>query len=460
LINWSSRGLKGSLPSEIGVLSKLERLILGKNQLTGTLPESLSQLSLLEHLEVNRNELVGSLPDVIWSNMRALKRLLVQSNRFDGTLPPSLCELESLHSLDLFENSFEGSLPECFGSMTLLKTLHIHGTQLVGTIPPELCRDVSCDTIACPMHTFAEPSGRETESSNCLACPAAMYLGSIHCPDTAPPIETEAPSTAPTDDMSAVHEDALGNWTETPSSSPSETPSFSPTESPSLVPWNESTLGPMNPPAPGQFWIVPPPPVSASVYDRTSFAPTPNWTLLSIACLLSSLAMLAVVWSRRSKRENHHYSSGCWPPHRVWRRRGYPQYLFPAIGIARSGMAQRTISGGAAVSTTTSQHSRTRLLPLRERSFSMPSSLSCCRRDGISPTDQVCCIESLPQKPQKPQHEQQATLEEDVSIESDSGWNDTESSGDDNDSINHAGRLEEWNDPWAIHYGSSYDLTE
>ena len=43
-------GLKGPLPTEIGLLSSLQVLDIGNNRHTGVIPSELGQLSLLQHI--------------------------------------------------------------------------------------------------------------------------------------------------------------------------------------------------------------------------------------------------------------------------------------------------------------------------------------------------------------------------------------------------------------------------
>ena len=446
-IDWSTMNLKGTLPTEIGWLTTLERLQLGMNQLMGTLPgSSLSRLSLLQHLELHRNEFTGTLPDFVPS-LLALKRLLVHSNQFHGTVPTSLCELKSLHSLDLFENPLlRGTLPECLGTMTTnLQTLQIHGTRFTGTIPWDICQRAdqgdaaaaaasssACDWIACPVHSFSPGNGRKTTDSDCRPCPTANYLASKECP-----LASEPPSPVPTVKNNQETDLPIGDNSTTtflPSSvldqeGPGQGPTFRPT-----VPGQQ-------PLSPDDLWIVPPSPAgSGSIHDPTSTSDqtSPNWILLSVACLLSSLAMLTVVWARRTRRQRQqqqdyddndnddgpyhprsphrhdaHYRRnnktlvGCLGRrlHQTWRN--HPRSALPIHHVFPEGEDSGTttprrevmilspvtrqdsvgLSSFTTTASRTSQHSRTRLLSeRRERSFSMPPSLYDRRWESIVPS--------------------------------------------------------------------------
>ena len=54
--------LIGTIPSELGQLTDVERLSLNNNQLSGAIPSELGQLSNLVRLYLNENQLSGALP--------------------------------------------------------------------------------------------------------------------------------------------------------------------------------------------------------------------------------------------------------------------------------------------------------------------------------------------------------------------------------------------------------------
>lgn len=57
-----STALTGSIPSELGLLKQLTILALSDNALSGTIPTQLQMLSRLRSLDLNRNTLTGSIP--------------------------------------------------------------------------------------------------------------------------------------------------------------------------------------------------------------------------------------------------------------------------------------------------------------------------------------------------------------------------------------------------------------
>jgi len=54
--------LAGSLPSELGTLTRLTSIFIPFNQLTGTLPTELGALTRLTFLDIGANQLIGTLP--------------------------------------------------------------------------------------------------------------------------------------------------------------------------------------------------------------------------------------------------------------------------------------------------------------------------------------------------------------------------------------------------------------
>ncbi|MEN8221296.1 MAG: Calx-beta domain-containing protein [Pseudomonadota bacterium] len=87
--------LTGSIPPELGNLSKLKTLSLGSNDLTGSIPPELGNLSNLGGLVLSSNSLTGSIPPEL-GNLSNLKYLSLFSNDLCGEIPVELKNLSNI----------------------------------------------------------------------------------------------------------------------------------------------------------------------------------------------------------------------------------------------------------------------------------------------------------------------------------------------------------------------------
>ena len=130
-------GLSGSIPPELGQLTKLRDLLLYGNQLIGSIPPELGQLTNLWRLSLNSNQLSGCIPPEL-GQLTNLEVLSLYNNQLSGSIPPELGQLTNLRRLWLFGNQLSGSIPPELGQLTKLRLLYLSGNQLSGSIPPEL----------------------------------------------------------------------------------------------------------------------------------------------------------------------------------------------------------------------------------------------------------------------------------------------------------------------------------
>ncbi len=135
--NWRRRGLKGTIPPELGRLDKLEKLWLYGNELEGTIPPELGGMESLELLDLSHNELAGPIPPELGGLVK-LKDLLFHNNSLEGSLPPELGSLAELEVLTLHGNDLSGPLPAALGDLASLKNLNLVNNEFNGPIPPEL----------------------------------------------------------------------------------------------------------------------------------------------------------------------------------------------------------------------------------------------------------------------------------------------------------------------------------
>lgn len=170
-VAWARRGMKGTIPEEIRLLSNLTLLDLGENYLQGSLPEDLFALTNLEYLYLHSNQLTGTLSESFlqlsslirfyggdnqfhgslpkglgsrgqgWAAARPLRWLSLRNNSLTGALPNSL-NWRYMFWLDLGYNQFTGSIPLDWmhgdSSLINLRDLFVDHNQYSGTIPPSI----------------------------------------------------------------------------------------------------------------------------------------------------------------------------------------------------------------------------------------------------------------------------------------------------------------------------------
>lgn len=120
VLSLSSNNLTGSLPTELGSLTKLRQLLLGGNQLSGALPVELGSLANLTHLYLGYNRLTGAIPAELGS-LTNLERLHLDNNRLNGAVPSELGNLSSIRTIYLQGNQLTGALPQTFANLASLE---------------------------------------------------------------------------------------------------------------------------------------------------------------------------------------------------------------------------------------------------------------------------------------------------------------------------------------------------
>ncbi|KAL4395157.1 hypothetical protein AHAS_Ahas02G0223900 [Arachis hypogaea] len=130
-------GLKGSIPKEIGTLTKLCNLDLSNNNLDGKLPPTLSNLTQLEYLDVSFNFLSGIIPSTL-GHCKELISFSLASNQIEGPIPLELGNLTRLYYLDLSNNLLTDLIPSTFIQLVSLNDLNLGSNQIGGSIPVQI----------------------------------------------------------------------------------------------------------------------------------------------------------------------------------------------------------------------------------------------------------------------------------------------------------------------------------
>jgi len=128
------------LPSSVGEMSSLRKLVMSYNVLQGPLDGGIfSRLGQLTHLEVESNFLNGEIPPELLQ-LQDLVYVYLRGNYLDVVLPTVLANgtWPSLFALWLDGNNVVGPIPADIASKTDLASLSITNTTLGGPIPPEM----------------------------------------------------------------------------------------------------------------------------------------------------------------------------------------------------------------------------------------------------------------------------------------------------------------------------------
>ncbi|KAM7462034.1 hypothetical protein LguiA_030155 [Lonicera macranthoides] len=136
-LDLSSNLFSGIIPPEICLLRNLETLHLVENQLTGLIPQEIGQLNSLSELALFTNFLEGPIPSSI-GNLSNLTSLYLSENKLSGYIPPEMGNLVNLIVVRMDTNNLTGRIPSIFGKLSNLTVLYLFKNQLWGPIPPEI----------------------------------------------------------------------------------------------------------------------------------------------------------------------------------------------------------------------------------------------------------------------------------------------------------------------------------
>uniref|UniRef100_A0A6N2LLK4 non-specific serine/threonine protein kinase n=1 Tax=Salix viminalis TaxID=40686 RepID=A0A6N2LLK4_SALVM len=161
ILDLRNNSLSGTIPSQIGNLSRIIKLNLCHNELTGSIPSEMNNLTRLTFLGLSKNEFTGPLPQGLClrgllenftafsnyfsgpileslKNCTALYRIRLDGNQLTGNISEDFGSYPSLDYVDLSYNNFYGELSSKWGECRNMTSLKISNNNVSGEIPPEL----------------------------------------------------------------------------------------------------------------------------------------------------------------------------------------------------------------------------------------------------------------------------------------------------------------------------------
>ena len=132
-----TQGLTGSIPTLLGNLP-MQTLVLDNNQFNSAMPSTLfaNWGSSLQIINIISSLLTGSLPDV--TTLTSCSNFQMDYNNFTGPLPSGLPSMTNLVQLSLTFNEFTGTIPSNVGSLNQVKGFYLGHNKIGGTIPTSL----------------------------------------------------------------------------------------------------------------------------------------------------------------------------------------------------------------------------------------------------------------------------------------------------------------------------------
>ncbi|QHO04793.1 hypothetical protein HN873_072843 [Arachis hypogaea] len=145
-LDLKTNNLRGTIPQNIGILSKLQFLDLSTNSLNGTLPLSIANLTKVYELDVSRNNITGTLDPRLFpdgtneprTGLISIRNFLCETTLLGGKIPNEIGNIKNLTLLALDDNNFYGPIPPSLGNCTHLSVLRVNQNHFSGTIPSSI----------------------------------------------------------------------------------------------------------------------------------------------------------------------------------------------------------------------------------------------------------------------------------------------------------------------------------
>jgi Leucine-rich repeat (LRR) protein len=143
----------GTLPSELGYLTKMANFFIRGNHFAGSLPYQLGRWTALEQFDISGNRFTGTLPPSLFANAVQLSFIDISNNRFTGSLPTQVGNMEKCQRFIIENNMITGAIPTEIGDLRRLQSFY-GGSNMLSSLPSEIGRLTFLDTLALQQNTF------------------------------------------------------------------------------------------------------------------------------------------------------------------------------------------------------------------------------------------------------------------------------------------------------------------
>ena len=126
----------GNLPEEVYSLTKLQFLYFQNNKLTGSLSSKLGALTELTQLYIDQNEnLGGSIPKEI-GNLTKLANINISKTKIGGTIPAEMGACVAMANFMAYNTELESPVPDIFGNFKSLGVIQLNNNpKMTGALP-------------------------------------------------------------------------------------------------------------------------------------------------------------------------------------------------------------------------------------------------------------------------------------------------------------------------------------
>eukprot|EP00298_Acanthocystis_sp_HF-20_P014092 c20631_g5_i3.p1 GENE.c20631_g5_i3~~c20631_g5_i3.p1 ORF type:complete len:372 (+),score=103.40 c20631_g5_i3:52-1167(+) len=136
-IELQSSTLTGTVPTTLGLLTRLVHFRVDFNQLSGSIPTQMGNLESIRSIRFDNNRLVGPIPSE-FALFTDVYYIFLSNNHLSGTLPSELGLLVAMTELRLTGNQISGVIPSEYAGMLALQNLYFARNKLMGTFPSEI----------------------------------------------------------------------------------------------------------------------------------------------------------------------------------------------------------------------------------------------------------------------------------------------------------------------------------